>query len=525
MKNKTLNIEYEQVKNELFFAQKNIEELYRKLEYNDSPKSLSLYSKYANRSETRIARPKTFISSKRNASYSNIYSNKPRSLNDNGSSDYSFNSEAETKMNETLLDMKEENDKLILENETLHEEMEMLKNTLLDVQDDRENSTNHFLEKMEYQEKKYEDLKLRYHQVEAEKTELINHIKNISCSNSDIELPPAVTKAANTSSVDDTMIVEMKNLIADMEVTLNKTIVSEKEARSNFDAVNKLYEASKVKMEALKHELEQRKMDYHLLSESNEELARENNELKQALEEMSQNQKQIQSNSITNEELQEQYDQLKKQFETSKSIIEDKEAEMINYDVQCSQLESQIIDFEKQLSMKQNDLDCLLEKYQTLEKAQNSQNMVENEKDNIIQDQTNKICMLEEAIKNYKDENNLLKIHNEENINEISKLNKLKSELEIQMASKENDELKNKEKLGEEANVDVTADTTDNINVMKQEIQEKNNQIEELTRQNNMLSDEVKISNEKFIEIQTEKEKVDKDMEELIKRHGKITKQ
>jgi hypothetical protein len=526
-KNKTLNAEYEQVKNELFFAKKNIEELYRKLEYNDSPKNLLLYSKYSNRSETRIARPKTFISSKRNASFSNIYSSKPQSLNNNGSSDHSFSSETETKINETLLEMKEENDKLILENETLHEEMEMLKNTLLDVQDDRENSSNHFLEKMEYQEKKYEDLKLRYHQVEAEKTELLNHIKNISSNNSEIELPPVATKAASTSSVEDTMIVGMKNLIADMEVTLNKTIVSEKEARSNFDTVNKLYEASKVKMDTLKQELEQRKMDYHLLSESNEELARENNELKQALEEMSQNQKQIKSNSITNEEFQEQYDQLKKQFEASKSIIEDKEAEIINYDVQCSQLESQIIDFEKQLSMKQNEIDCLLEKYQTLEKAYNSHDMVENERDNIIQDQINKICMLEETNKNYKDENNLLKIHNEENINEISKLNKIKSELEleIQMASKENNDLKNKEKLREETNAAVTTNATDNITVMKQEIQEKNNQIEELTRQNNALSDEVKISNEKFIKIQTEKEKVDKDIEELVKRHNEITKQ
>jgi hypothetical protein len=154
MKNKKLNMEYEQVKNELFFAKKNIEELYRKLEYNESPaKNISLYNKYS-RSESRIARHKAFANSKRNTSYSNIYT-KSRNLKDNGSSEFSYNSDAETKINDTLIDMKEQNEKLILENETLHEEMEMLKNTLLDIQEDREKSSNHFLEKMEYQEKKY----------------------------------------------------------------------------------------------------------------------------------------------------------------------------------------------------------------------------------------------------------------------------------------------------------------------------------------------------------------------------------
>jgi len=475
MKNKKLNVEYEQVKNELFFAKKNIEELYRKLEYNDSPKSLSLYNKYSNRSDSRIARHKTFANSKRNAGYSNMYS-KSKNIKDNGSSEFSYNSDADTKINDTILDMKEQNEKLILENETLHEEMEMLKNTLLDVQEDRENSSNHFLEKMEYQEKKYEDLKLRYQQVESEKVELLNRIKSISGvnGNEEINLPPITPKAVSTSSSEDAMIAEMKNLIADMEVTLNKTVESEKEARSNFDAVNKLYEASKVKMEALKQELEQRKMDYQLLSESNEKLTQENNELKQILEEM--NQKQIESS--TNEELQEKYDQLKKQLEASKAIIEDKEAEMINYDVQCSQLEGQIVDFEKQLSMKQNEIDCLLEKLQVLEKAQNSLDLTENEKDGIIQDQANKICNLEESIKEYKDENNLLKIHNEESINEISKLNKMKSDLEIEMTNKEN-ELERREKLVLEANESAN---------MKQEIQEKNNQIEELTHKNNALS-------------------------------------
>jgi len=49
-KNKELNIEYEQVKNELFFAKKNIDELYRKLEYNESTKSISVYNKYSMRS-------------------------------------------------------------------------------------------------------------------------------------------------------------------------------------------------------------------------------------------------------------------------------------------------------------------------------------------------------------------------------------------------------------------------------------------------------------------------------------------
>jgi hypothetical protein len=502
MKNKKLNIEYEQVKNELFFAKKNIEELYRKLEYNDSPKSLSLYNKYSNGSDTRIARHKTFANSKRNIGYSNMY-RKSKNIKDNGSSEFSYNSDAETKINDTILDMKEQNEKLILENETLHEEMEMLKNTLLDVQEDRENSSNHFLEKMEYQEKKYEDLKLRYHQVESEKAELLDRIKNISGVNGDIEinLTPVTPKAASTSSTEDAMIAEMKDLIADMEVTLNKTVESEKEARSNFDAVNKLYEASKVKMEALKQELEQRKMDYQLLSESNEKLNQENIELKQTLEEMNQKQ----SESSTNEELQEKYDQLKKQLEASKAIIEDKEAEMINYDVQCSQLEGQIVDFEKQLSMKQNEINCLSEKFQVLEKAHNGFNLTENEKDNIIHDQANKICNLEESIKEYKDENNLLKINNEENINEISKLNKMKSDLEIEMTNKEN-ELERRKNLVLEANESAN---------MKQEIQEKNNQIEELIHKNSTLSVEIKESNEKFIEIQAEKEKVDKELEEL----------
>lgn len=501
MKNKKLNIEYEQVKNELFFAKKNIEELYRKLEYNDSPKSLSLYNKYT-RSESRIARHKTFANSKRNNSYSNIYS-KSRNIKDNGSSEFSFNSDSETKINDTLIDMKEQNEKLILENETLHEEMEMLKNTLLDIQEDRENSSNHFLEKMEYQEKKYEDLRIRYHQIEAEKAELLNRIESISGVKGETEI---LNNSQKSDNAEDAMIAEMKALIADMEVTLNKTVKSEKEARSNFDAVNKLYEASKVKMEALKHELEQRKMDYQLLSESNEELAQENNELKQALEEMNLNKENIQSSS--NEELQEEINQLKKQYEASKIIIEDKEAEIINYEVQCSQLEGQLLDFEKQLSMKQNEIDCLTEKFETMEKANNSHELTENEKDGIIQNQANKICMLEETIKEYKDENNLLKIHNEESINEISKLNKMKSDLEMKMADKEN-ELEEKERLQLESN------KTSN---MEQEIKEKNSQIEELTRKNNALSVEIKESNEKFVEIQNEKEKVDKELEELNKR-------
>jgi len=511
MKNKKLNLEYEQMKNELFFSKKNIEELYRKLEYNDAPKGLSIYNKYASRSESRIARHKTFANSKRNNSYNNIY-NKPKSIRDNGSSEFSFASDSETKINETLIDMKEQNDKLILENETLHEEMEMLKNTLLDVQEDRENSSNHFLEKMEYQEKKYEDLKLRYHQIEAEKNELINRIESISGTNGDVELSSNIPRESNHSPTDDAMIAEMKSLITDMEVTLNKTVKSEKEARSNFDAVNKLYEASKVKMETLKQELEQRKMDYQLLSESNEALTQENNELKHALEEMNLKQEQIQSQSSTNEELQEQYNQLRKQYEASQVIIEDKEAEIINYEVQCSQLEGQLLDFEKQLSMKQNEIICLMEKYETLEKANNSYELTDDEKDDIIKNQANKICMLEETVKEYKDENNLLKIHNEERINEISKLNEMKSELEMKIAEKEN-ELIEKDKLQLESNAAN----------MEKEINEKNNQIEELTRKNNSLSVEIKESNEKFIEIQNEKEKVDKELEELNKRMSRNT--
>jgi len=497
-KNKNLNIEYEQVKNELYFAKKNIDELYRKLEYNESPKSVSMYNKYSARSESRIARHKTFA--KRNGSYSNIYS-KSRNIRDNGSSEFSYNSDSETKINDTLIDMKEQNEKLILENETLHEEMEMLKNTLLDIQDDRENSTNHFMEKMEYQEKKYDDLKLRYLQIEAEKNELINRIESLN--GGELPEPPKKTD----SEVDDAMITEMKNLIADMEVTLNKTIVSEKEARSNFDAVNKLYEASKVKMEALKHELEQRKMDYQLLSESNEDLSKENNELKQTIEEL--NKAQVQNAASSNEELQNEYQKLQKQYEATKVIIEDKEAEMINYEVQCNQLEGQIIDFEKQLSMKQNEIDCLIEKFQALQTANTSRDWEEDEKNEVIQEQANKICMLEDAVKEIKDENNLLKIHNEESINEISKLNKMKSDLEIKIATKENEiEEKYQEKES---------------STMEKEIKEKNDQIEELTRKNNALSNEIKESNEKFLEIKNEKERVDQELEELNKRMSKNT--
>jgi len=497
-KNKNLNIEYEQVKNELYFAKKNIDELYRKLEYNETPKSASMYNKYSVRSESRIARHKTFA--KRNASYSNIYS-KSRNIRDNGSSEFSYNSDSETKINDTLIDMKEQNEKLILENETLHEEMEMLKNTLLDIQDDRENSTNHFMEKMEYQEKKYDDLKVRYLQIEAEKNELINRIESLNGG----ELPEIPKKT--DSDMDDAMIAEMKNLIADMEVTLNKTIISEKEARSNFDAVNKLYEASKVKMEALKHELEQRKMDYQLLSESNEDLTKENNELKQTIEELNHVQKQNAASS--NEELENEYHKLQKQYEATKVIIEDKEAEMINYEVQCNQLEGQIIDFEKQLSMKQNEIDCLIEKFQALQTASTSREWEEDEKNEVIQDQANKICMLEDAVKEIKDENNLLKIHNEESINKISKLNKMKSELEIKIATKENEI---EEKIQEKES-----------NTMDKEIKEKNDQIDELTRKNNALTNEIKESNEKLLEIKNEKERVDQELENLNKSMSKNT--
>ncbi|OUM64869.1 hypothetical protein PIROE2DRAFT_8258 [Piromyces sp. E2] len=504
-KNKNLNIEYEQVKNELYFAKKNIDELYRKLEYNETPaKSISVYNKYSSRSESRIARHKTFA--KKNTNLSNIY-NKSKNIRDNVSSEFSYNSDSETKINDTLIDMKEQNEKLILENETLHEEMEMLKNTLLDIQDDRENSTNHFMEKMEYQEKKYDDLKGRYLQIEAEKNELISRIESISSLNSG-ELPE-IPKKSN-SDVDDAMIAEMKSLVADMEVTLNKTIVSEKEARSNFDAVNKLYEASKVKMEALKHELEQRKMDYQLLSESNEELTKENNELKQTIKELNQAQTENKSSSNeANEELQNQYHKLQKQYEATKEIIEDKEAEMINYEVQCNQLEGQIIDFEKQLSMKQNEIDCLIEKFQTLQTANTCRDWNDDEKNEVIQDQANKICVLEDTVKKIKDENNLLKIHNEESINEISKLSKVKNDLEVKIANKENEM---KEKVQEKE-----------LQSMEKEMKEKNDQIEELTHKNNALSTEIKESNEKLLEIKNEKEKVDQELEELNKRMSKNT--
>jgi len=507
-KNKELNIEYEQVKNELFFAKKNIDELYRKLEYNESTKSISVYNKYSMRSESRIARHKTFAN-KKSPNY-----NKPRNIKDNGSSEFSFNSDSETKINDTILDMKEQNEKLILENETLHEEMEMLKNTLLDVQEDRENSSNVFLEKMQYQEKKYEDLEMKYRQIESEKSELLNHLENLT-RQTNKDIPSDLSNNNNNnnnklnSTVDESVIAEMKSLIADMEVTLTKTAKSEKEARSNHENVSKLYETCKVKMESLNHELDQMKMDYQLMSESNEALTRENEELKNTIEKL--NQIQAQKVSSSNEELQNQYNKLQKQYEATKVVIEDKEAEMINYEVQCSQLEGQIIDFEKQLKLKQNEIDCLIEKYQTLQIANSSREWTNEEKSEVIHDQANKICMLEDTVKEVKDENNLLKIHNEESLNEISKLIQKKKDLELQITNKEN-VIKEKEVMQLENNTKE-----------KEEMKEKENQIEELTRQNSTLSTEIKVSNEKLMEIQYQKDKVDNELEALNKRMSQST--
>jgi len=494
-KNKELNVKYEQVKNELFFAKKNIDELYRKLEYSESPKSIPVYNKYPVKGESHIARHKMF------AKKSTNYNSKSRKVKSNGSSEYSYNS-SETKISDSLMDIKEQNEKLILENETLHEEMEMLKNTLLDIQEDRENSLNIFLEKMEYQENKYEDLILKYRQIESEKEELLSHLENISNQNKGNG-----DKNLN-SSMDESVMNEMKSLITDMEVTLNKTVKSEKEARSNYEAVNKLYEASKVKMEALNRELDQKKMEYQHLSESNENLIRENEKLKNSLEELNQNQGP--SASSSNEKLQEQYNKLRKQYEATKNVIEDKEAEMINYEVQCSQLEGQIIDFEKQLRLKQNEIECLIEKFQTIQIASSSREWTNEEKDEVIQDQAHKICVLEDAVKEIKDENNLLKIHNEKSINEISKLIKMKSDLELKIENKENG-VKERDNVPSESNA------------LEKEIREKDNQIEELTRRNDILSTEVKASNEKILEIQNQKDKLDRELEELNKHMSQNT--
>lgn len=431
--NNTLISNNEKIKKELFLARKNIEDLNQRINHADhgfnedqtyhistgSSNTLKRNNQYP-KSESRIARHKNFVKSS-NYSKSSI-KNKEDSCTEisYGNSEINYEHEA-------LLSMKEQHEKLIMENDTMREQMEMLKNTLLDIQEDRENSANVFLEKMEYQKKKYNDLKLQLNILEEEKSELLAKLEKgaMAGGNESVNMD-------TTSTIDDAMISEMKNLIIDMENTLNNSTKSEEEIKAKLDQVNLLYEKSKEKIKSLQKEVNLKKKEQRTYVEIKEQLINENKELKNEIQKLEQNKLKNETIQKGKEEdensLKKINKDLIKKLETSKVIIEDKEAEMINYEVQCSQLEAQINDFEQQLNSKKTKLEDLMKDNENLKQKLYSMK----ETNNALNTKTNEFSVDKDKFEKVIEEQKSMITSLNKKLNDFtSKYNNLQSNYEL----------------------------------------------------------------------------------------------